>query len=380
MTKKLRVNRDGLELDAKQAVLGEAIIEGTETGQYALSRDTAAVDNVIPLVLHGEAEGVRIRMLHMMQDTDKDVEALIKQFREYPVLSQALCRLNLIRLSKDPAINEADHETIMRLFIEAYLNLVLQLDHRAFPARELIEGMPNYIPDMFTDFGMDPREEDRDWEKYCVAKQDVFNIHADTLFRILTTDMTKVETVERLALAVRRKRTYAEPTDIARNGDGILPKEALEMFQVTVSVQARHDVGIGVCRHDALDFQVLAQIAGIESRVLPCTYEEAGESGYHLVNLVRIKGRWFIVDVTNSHDNKLFMKPLPKGFDPDNKTLEHYRWAFENNRGREIVYFTHNKTFNKVLSPDHKFREPLPTDTIERMRVLVLGPDDADVA
>lgn len=360
-----------LELDVYGRMLAEAVLEDrTDHLVDGGSRRPGYSDsNAVALSIMGEAEGIRVRLIRMMEDDPDDIQTLIELFRLAPVHIHGHLRLNIMKLARDRSLNSKQKKAYLRSLVDANLQLLLQLDHMAFPARGVEQGFPPYLSDMFTDLGPDSRKYERHYEKYCLSKRDIFDIHRDLIFQILTTDEDKKSTIERMAKAVRGSREYAR---FNAGMEGI-PSNATALLGSTMVVAIRNKIGIGVCRHDALDFQALAQIAGIESRVLPCMFD----GGSHYANIVRINNEWHILDVTNPDGKKVFLRYInAPHFDPDNLRNTDYTWNFGmNGGGKYRAYRTHNQVYNEIKPPDYEFQHSLGTTDVVRVRQAALAAE-----
>ncbi len=337
---KLRIDRKGLELDVKQAVLGEAIIEsnyGLLTNGAADHLDLISKDT-IPLVLRNKGEDVRFRLLRMMEDSDKDAEKLIRQFEAHPTAAQALCRINIMKLLFDDDIAEDERADVIKAFVDAYIDLVVQLDNACLPpCDDVMSGVPAYIPDGLSDMGKDPSlGPDRDRERIRIRKRQLYELHRPFIDKIFTSKLSKADIVLETAKYIHGSRTYT------RNAQAAIPGGEEGM---SICIAAMGKKKVGVCRHDALHFQVLMQLFGIECRLVKCILNRP--DGWHAVNLIRMDGKWYLIDVTNpDSDGNVFIRRIVE--EDIDLNREQYGWGVKTRSGMKRNYVTHWNMFFRV--------------------------------
>jgi transglutaminase-like putative cysteine protease len=119
----------------------------------------------------------------------------------------------------------------------------------------------------------------------------------------------------------------------------------------SVLITEPFDRKLAVCRHHALYTQVLLQSFGITSRLLKCNLGVGQEKGEpHACNLVRVNGKWSILDATNPEVNKgvgeVFLTPIP-GTDIDTNKYN-YTWQVQCKKGQDIrTYQSRHNMFYK---------------------------------
>src|SRR2546425_208586 len=73
--------------------------------------------------------------------------ALVKEFKTNPYARLATARNNLLSIMKDERLSLETRNDRVKRYTDAYLDLILKLDHQAFPPEERVHrGIPDYIP------------------------------------------------------------------------------------------------------------------------------------------------------------------------------------------------------------------------------------------
>lgn len=288
------------------------------------------------------ANGTRYHDVSLMNTDEFGV--LVRQFQTDPKEALAWGRESLLAINQDDRLNSAERKNRLSRYLDAYSDLTIRLDHEAFPptaSGEVREGVPEYIPDGFVDMGGNKSANTltRTREMIVVNKQSILEKYKPVLMDIFsrdysqdTSDSKKAKMTAALAEAVY----YRLPYDYSQKDLG----------------GGRVDLGDmadGVCRHQALTFQVLAQAAGLTSRVVKNYMTSSdGRSEKHAANMVRINNKWFLFDVTNpdtiEKNNQKFWRPgvIPIDRPPQSRerrtysgTYKHsgvsYQWAAHDN-------------------------------------------------
>lgn len=237
------------------------------------------------------------RYLDHQPVSEQGFSQLVTEFHRDPKDSLAWARESLMAISQDDRLTEKQKSDRLDRYLDAYTELTLKLDHEAFPPSDTIQtGVPDYIPDGFVDMGgkdsMDHTARTREMvkvdkgavlEKYKPLLKDVFSHD----YEGQSSTQKKKAMVAKLYWGVYREINYN--------------KDHAEKMRGVVNLGS---VSEGVCRHIALTFQVLAQAAGLTSKLLKCDMvldQGRGNviAGRHAANVVRINHEWYLVDPTN---------------------------------------------------------------------------------
>ncbi|HVW22878.1 MAG TPA: EDR1-related protein [Candidatus Saccharimonadales bacterium] len=255
-------------------------------------------------VVNPEAHTEEVRSLNQEQ-----YDMLVENFGKDPKESLAWARESLLAIASDERLTPQEREEHLDSHLDAYLSLTLKLDHDAFPPTkdgEVGEGVVDYVPDGFSDMGrqksLDPSKRDR--EMLHVDKKALFDLYRPTLKALFSKDYSGLssEQKKKAMMSFLAKSVYF---DLLRtNGEA-----AKNMGGGTVELA---NVSEGVCRHQALAFQVLAQAAGLKTGIIKSDAQFGDRNPEpHSSNIVRVDGKWFLLDVTN-----------PDGVDLENENGE----------------------------------------------------------
>ena len=347
------IDKMGLQLGPEASILAEAMISDVDSKydflvRSATANDGLTEDNAASLRINEHVAGTRVRMLKMMEDSDRNVQHLIKQFTQTPALFHAYCRNNILRLVDDPQLTPQQREGYIQTFLDAYIDLIIQLDHAVFkPSDEVVKGIPPYIPDGLSDMGGNPNLTNRDGrEKIRIRKDKIYAQHRDLINRVFSEVMNSEDIVIETAKHVFGKREYT-----LRPARQILPDH---MLHVTVDLDAMNDKKVGVCRQDALNFQVLMQLFGFDVKLFKCTL--GGPTGSHATNLVRIKKQWYLIDVTNpDSDGTVFIQKIsPTSIDLNG---EDYGWSCKTRDGKKREYRNRKTMYYRIRDNDEQVLE-----------------------
>lgn len=275
----------------------------------------------------------------------EDFGRLVNAFRDDPKESLAYARESLFAVGADKNLDEATKEELVDEYLDAYFDLTIRLDRAAFPnTNQVNQGVPEYLPDGFIDMGsshvIDPRHRSR--EQLWVDKHEVLTANKDLLKRLflqmpegLSVTQRKQSIVQFLALQVHAQM---------RQGD-FVDEPAGDKMKLSV-------VSEGICRHQSMLFQVLAQAMGVQSRLMKCSLDGTR----HVANAVRIDGAWRLIDVANPDYSKLpnggtkwEFSPL-KINAPKPGEVEQYDVIMPQS-GEKRLYTTHNRSFWRIEHP-----------------------------
>lgn len=222
-------------------------------------------------------------------------DTLVDDFRKDPKEALAWARESLLSIQDDTRLTAGERSKRLHRYLDAYCSLTLKLDHKAFPPTrygQVQRGVPEYIPDGFADLGgeksLDAAHRNR--EMISVNKYTIFERYKPVLKEIFSTDYSqyspdgkKQAMFTKLAQAVYFNLPY-DHKDKALGGGKV-------------------DLGglsEGVCRHQAMTFQILAQAVGLTARVLKSNLSADGKYlGRHAANMIRVNHKWYVLDATN---------------------------------------------------------------------------------
>lgn len=222
------------------------------------------------------------------QFDEKDFVHLRDRFTRQPQQTLASARESLIAINTDNRLSENQRSRRLDRYMEAYCNLVLTLDHTVFPDTlpgRRNQGSLHYIPDGYIDMGRSPGAR----EQISVDKAKIFEKHYHELKELLSNDYSSMDAAaqesllaDSLSYLVTNKMRYNEKS--VQRMKGIVPL---------------HSMNEGVCRHQALEFQVLAQAIGLQSRIIKCHAKfDDGDPGSHAINVVQTGDRWQLYDIS----------------------------------------------------------------------------------
>jgi hypothetical protein len=272
--------------------------------------------------------------------TDTDWPRLVRLFKSDPKDAIATARLNIFSIRKDLRFPENERKSRIERYVRAFLDLQIKLDIAAFPNSETPQlGVPEYIPhgmiDMGSDNTIDPARRERemlhvDKREMFVQTRQAFIDYFNSDIEDSSTDQAKLATIKGIAITIFKKMPY----DL---------KEAAT-FNTARKVVGMHDVfneKLAVCRHHALYTQVMLQACGITSRLFKCDVDFEAPMGAHAANLVRVNGKWYVLDTTNpdrkGNVGEVFMFPLTET-EMTFKTMAGKEWSTVRNNGVVFKY------------------------------------------
>lgn len=281
--------------------------------------------------------------------TENDFRDLVGKFKEDPKQCLAMARRNIIAIANDKKLSEPERNNRVKRYLDAYLTLSLELDHRAFPPTpegRILEGVPTYVPDGLSDMGSSPvlNPNARNREKIRIDKKKVFAQSKDFLYELftakfgpkVTSSEIKTYFAQRVAHFVYTKMPYNHAEKPMPRGRSIPLDEIIEEQ-------------LAVCRHHALMTQVLLQSLGLTSSLMKSDVRFGNNySGAHANNIVRIDGKWHLLDSTNPRNDKpeVYMVPLPQ---PDiDLTQNTYKWKLIVGAD-ERIYESRNNMYYRIM-------------------------------
>jgi hypothetical protein len=227
--------------------------------------------------------------------TDAEILKLIPEFAVDPKESLAWVREALMRIAFDERLTGAEKDERLDRYLDAYIGLTVKLDHAAFPPTPegiVAFGVPDYIPDGFVDMGGErSRDVDRRHrEMIKVDKKALLDKYKPLLKELFSYDF------EDDPLDVKKRKMFNFVAQVVYSE--IPYTNAYESS--SGDVVNLHEMDEGICRHQALVFQVLAQAAGLKSRLLKCHMSNNGDQfKRHAANMGRVDDQWYIIDASS---------------------------------------------------------------------------------
>ena len=185
-------------------------------------------------------------------------------------------------------------------YVRADVDLEILMDRqsRTGPAGRVHQGIPEYLMNGYTDMGSLSSVTERNGrEKIKVDKEHVRGRLVACKRRMVTTGALE-DLLAQYYRAVRR--------DIKFNERGV-DKLLHEYGDRSIALSKYLDMGLGVCRHLSIFYQLYLQEAGIESRLVKGDLKFYVFSGRHAWNLARVGERFALVDVTHPNPHEPFI-------------------------------------------------------------------------
>jgi hypothetical protein len=260
--------------------------------------------------------------------------------------------------------------------IQEFLDVQILLDAKAFPPDDIVRlHVPSYVPEGMSDMGSDKETDPKKRhgrEKIRVDKAKMFEKSIDTLFDIFTQEhvLTGMSPKDR-ELWITRAISDHIHKNIKYDYQN---KLAVRMHTPGASILMGGDIKelkLGVCRHHALDSQVLLQALGVDSRILKSEFSSDGKYfGPHANNLVHIEGEWYLLDTTNPESDGqtpphdiVYLKRLPEpdGSAPEiNTNTRDYEWELDkmesNGTIKKRKYKSRNNMYTRIR--DNRLNPP----------------------
>lgn len=283
-----------------------------------------------------------------------EYQALVQEFQHDPFTKLAYGRQNLLAIMHDPRLPLEIRQDRVRRYTDAYLDLVTDLDHRAFPPDDRVrQGIPAYVPDGLSDMGGESEINSlfRSREKIRINKAQIFEQAKPLFNRIFSAEISKDVTSEQWKKWATEMVAHYVYTSMPYNYDDVALDRAFNFKSVPITDVA--DKRLAVCRHHALMTQVLLQTMGITSRLMKSELLANGRNlGPHANNAVRIEGQWYIIDSTNPDKSpdgkrsKMFMRALPeRNLDLNGNQ---YGWDFTLGNGETQGYRTRSNMYYRI--------------------------------
>jgi hypothetical protein len=185
-------------------------------------------------------------------------------------------------------------------YVRAAVDLEILMDRqsRTGPTDRVYQGIPGYLMNGYTDMGSVSSVTERNGrEKIKVDKEHVRGRLVACKRRRVTTGAVE-DLLAQYYGAVRR--------DIKFNERGV-DKLLQEYGDQSIALSKYLDMGLGVCRHLSIFYQLYLQEAGIESRLVKGDLKFYVFSGRHAWNLAQVGKRVALVDVTHPNPHEPFI-------------------------------------------------------------------------
>ena len=198
------------------------------------------------------------------------------------------------------AIGRIEEPIRKERYVRAAVDLEILMDRqsRTGPSGHVQQGIPEYLMNGYTDMGSISSVTARNGrEKIKVDKEQVRARLVACKRRVVATDAVE-ELLSQYYGAVRR--------DIKFNERGV-DKLLQEYGDQSIALSKYLDMGLGVCRHLSIFYQLYLQEAGIESRLVKGDLKFYVFSGRHAWNVARVGGRVALIDVTHPNPHEPFI-------------------------------------------------------------------------
>lgn len=230
--------------------------------------------------------------------TEKDFAKLVEKFARNQKDTLAPAREVLFVVGSKNGQEIGGRPLNIDRFIDAYFNLMLRLDHAAFPPTEqyVRRGVVDYVPDGFVDMGGDSEINPvhRYREMIVVDKKNILDKYKYVLKEIFTSEAFAEQPLQ------QRKKAMA-----LKLGREIYRTMRYQDKDLGGGKRNLSEIDEAVCRHHALAFQVLGQAAGLKVRIFKNYLSfNGGASERHAANFIRLDNQWYIFDVTNPEREK----------------------------------------------------------------------------
>lgn len=275
-------------------------------------------------------------------------DSLRADFAKDPKESLALIRNKLISIGRNKNLSTEERSRQLDTNLDAYFGLILRLDHDVFPPTrpgEVSDGQIDYIPDGYNDMGsnhiLNPNIRGR--EILHVDKKSLLERYKPVLIEMFTKDysgMTSTEMKKSMLSYLAQQVYFRLPTDYGDTQD-------LGGGKINLA-----NLPKGVCRHQALTFQVLAQAAGLKTVMVKSNLRiDGAPPGAHVSNAIRVNGSWFMMDVTNPDyikgaDGVNVWRPgvIPIEGPPNGSAHQTYT-GLQRHSGRHVSYAVRNNVY-----------------------------------
>ena len=189
-------------------------------------------------------------------------------------------------------------------YVRASVDLEILMDQVCWADDgKVYKGIPDYLMHGYTDMGTDSSPTERSGrEKIKVDKVRIAGRLTECKRRVVR----GTEGIDPLMAwyykSVRRDIEFDEPG---------VEKLSRDFGNESIAISEYLEKGLGVCRHLSIFFQLYAQEAGIDCRLVKGNLKFYIFKGRHAWNVARLKDRFVLVDVTHPNADNPFMVSAP---------------------------------------------------------------------
>ena len=269
----------------------------------------ASHDDALNIVIGYDLDTRKVSRVHSVSEVTNDkIQDIAEQYKDKPIELTSFLRQALARISKDKNISSiVEKNDRVQRYLKASLTLQVKLDRMSFLASETVhKGVPDYVPDGLSDMGSNPNTDpsQRSREKIRVNKSEIFTRYSAQLTELLIViskshlDSNDTQIKGYIIEAISKMVYDALPYDqkLRAGIQGAFLGRSLDVNDI-------HDKDLALCRHHALETQVLLQAMGIQSQLFKCKVRfGTGQMGGHAANLVELDNYWYILDTTNPEE------------------------------------------------------------------------------
>ena len=178
------------------------------------------------------------------------------------------------------------------------LEVVMDRQCRTGPNGRVYQGIPGYLMNGYTDMGSLSSVTERSGREKIKVDKERVRRRLVACRRRAVSDGQGEELLAHYYAAVRRDIKFNEPG---------VEKLLREYGDQSIALSRYLDLGLGVCRHVSIFFQLYLQEAGIDSRLVKGNLKFFVFTGRHAWNLAWLGDRVALVDVTHPGVNKPFI-------------------------------------------------------------------------
>ncbi len=300
----------------------------------------------------------RTRTHDVSNVTNEKINEIVTHHKQNPTEAALFLRQALTTIFNDPMISSTTKKTDrLTRYLQSSLTLQVKLDRLSFlPSDKVINKVPSYVPDGLSDMGGDPtiNPSEREREKIRVDKAKIFSKYSAQLTKLyleisnskLDPDDLKIQgyIAERVSHMVYEALPYDRQCRAGIEG---------AFLGRSIGVDDIHDKKMAVCRHHALETQVLLQAMGIQAQLFKCNVQFGnGRFGGHAANLVELDGEWFILDTTNpeaiDRSAKVYLKKIDGVTQNPYSDGEEHTYVMDQNSDAQRTYVLRDKMYYRV--------------------------------
>lgn len=184
-------------------------------------------------------------------------------------------------------------------YIQAAVSLEVLMDRAVWcPDSRIYQGIPNYLMHGYTDMGSQPEGERAGREKIKVDKERMQTRLFECRRQSVVGEKSPHALISWFYQWVRKDLEFDELG---------VEKLARDFGNESIVLNEYLDKGLGVCRHLSIFFQLYAQEAGLDARLVKGDLRFYVFKGRHAWNLVRSDHQLTLVDVTHPSMDRPFI-------------------------------------------------------------------------